>query len=328
MKKYSVFAVISLVGGGLLGTLLFYLHLPLRSPVSSLEVKEYIRILDKYSLSRLQTRAYIASPITLERELSRKPEYIAYLFSFMSDGKRVTGQANIPNVPGKRPVIVMLRGFVDKEIYQTGIGTRPAADVFAKQGYLTLAPDFLGYGESEQESFDTLEARFEKPVTVLNLLASIGSLPKANTQRIGLWGHSNGGQIAITVLEATTSAYPTTLWAPVTMKFPDSILQFVDELPDKGEYLRKILSEFHERYEDREYSIDGAVENIASPIQLHQGTKDESVPTKWSQDFSQRLKELKKTVQYFEYPGENHNFGHGAWQTVVNRDLEFFKKNL
>lgn len=308
---------------------LFYLtRLPLRSPVSSLVVTEYHRILDKYSFSRLQSRTYQPTQITLERVIVKKPEYTAYLFSFLSDGKRVTGQLNLPHTPGKKPVILMIRGFVDKDEYKTGVGTRPAAEYFAQHGYITIAPDFLGYGESDPESLDVFESRFEKPVTVLNLLASILTLQQADSKKIGIWGHSNGGQIAISVLEISKLPYPTTLWAPVTMKFPDSILQFVDELPDKGEYLRKQLDIFHERYTDVDYSIDQYLENLTAPLQLHQGTKDESVPVSWSLAFVEKVKALKKPVTYFQYQGENHNFGRGQWTMVVQRDLAFFAQQL
>ncbi len=311
------------------GSLVFYLtHLPLRSPVNSLIVTEYHRILDKYSFSRLQSRTYQPTHIALERIIAKKPEYTAYLFSFLSDGKRVTGQLNLPNAPGKKPVIMMIRGFVDKDQYKTGVGTRPAAEYFAQHGYITIAPDFLGYGESDQESSDVLESRFEKPVTVLNLLASIPTLQQVNPKKIGIWGHSNGGQIALSVLEISRKAYPTTLWAPVTMKFPDSILQFVDELPDKGDYLKTQLDIFHERYADADYSIDQYLDAIAAPLQLHQGTKDESVPIAWSLTFVEKVKALKKPVRYFQYEGENHSFGRGQWSTVVQRDLAFFAQHL
>ena len=314
------------------GAFLFYLtRQPLRSPVSSLEITEYHRILDKYSFSRLQSRTYQPTQITLERVITKKPDYTAYLFSFLSDGKRVTGQLNLPttpNAPGKKPVIVMIRGFVDKDQYKTGVGTRPAAEYFAQHGYITIAPDFLGYGESDQESYDVFESRFEKPVTVLNVLASIPTLQQADPKRIGIWGHSNGGQIAISVLEIGKQAYPTTLWAPVTMKFPNSILQFVDELPDKGAYLKGQLDIFHERYADMDYSIDQYLDDITAPLQLHQGTKDESVPVSWSLAFVEKVKALKKPITYFQYEGEDHNFDRGKWPLVVLRDLAFFEQHL
>ncbi len=57
----------------------------------------------------------------------------------------MTGRLTIPVGEGKFPIILMLRGYVDQEIYETGIGTKNAANYFSANGYITVAPDFLGY---------------------------------------------------------------------------------------------------------------------------------------------------------------------------------------
>ena len=59
-----------------------------------------------------------------------------------------------------------IRGYVDKEEYKTGVGTKNAAAVFAKNGYITIAPDFFGVAGSDDELVDTWTARFEKPMLV------------------------------------------------------------------------------------------------------------------------------------------------------------------
>ena len=78
----------------------------------------------------------------------------------------------------------MLRGYADKEIYQPGIGTKKAATVYADNGFITLAPDFLGYGTSGPEPENEIEARLIKPATVLQLLASISNLSMADPENI------------------------------------------------------------------------------------------------------------------------------------------------
>ncbi len=314
--------------GGVVALYVYWLKLPLTLPVGSLDVIEYHRTLDRYTFDRLAKRTFLPSQIKIEKTLTKNAQFTASLFSIMVDGKRVTGQINIPMGSGKFPVIVMQRGYVDKEIYQTGVGTRKAAEVYAKHGYITIAADFLGYGGSDAESNDVFEARFEKPVTMLTILASLETLPQADVKKVGLWGHSNGGQITLSVLEITGKSYPTVLWAPVTMKFPDSFLQYVDELPDKGAYLKRQLDVFHERYVDEDYSISAHLDDIKVKIQLHQGTADDAVPLEWSNVFVQQMKKLGTEVEYFTYVGEDHNFSKGTWGKVVERDIVFFEKNL
>lgn len=317
-----------LLVGFFIGGYIYWLQLPLTLPVGSLDVLQYHRILDQYTFDRLSQRTFTPSPIRIEKITTKKPEYTVSLFSIVVDGKRVTGQIHIPTSAGKHPVLVMQRGYVDKEIYQTGIGTRKAAEVYAKHGYITIAADFLGYGGSDSESNDVFEARFEKPVTVLTILASLGTLPQADTSRVGLWGHSNGGQITLSVLEISGRAYPTVLWAPVTLKFPDSFMQFTDDLLDKGAYLKHQLDIFHERYVDEEYSIDAHLDRIQATVQVHQGTADDAVPPAWSDAFVRKMKAIDRAIEYFTYVSEDHNFSKGAWGKVVERDVAFFEKNL
>lgn len=307
------------------------------SPLASSEnLNLESRSLDEFSFDSLKSREYQGSPIILERVLDQRSEYTAYLFSYQSDGRKVTGQANIPlpqEGSEKMPVIVMLRGFVDRDIYQTGIGTRNAARVFVENGYVTLAPDFLGYGESDPPEDDVWWERLNKPVQVMNLLASLESLSQIDTSRVGLWGHSNGGQIALSVLEISGKDYPTTLWAPVSKPFPYSILYYTDEFDDQGLHLRYELAEFERLYDVNKYSISEYFDLIQSPIQLHQGTADDAVPVRWSNELAESLRDLGVEVNYFVYPEAGHNMVEsnsirGSWNTVVERDVEFYEREL
>jgi len=283
--------------------------------------------LEKYSFENLKKREYQGSEIKLEKVLQEENFYTSYLFSFQSDGKKVTGMFNMPKKQGKLPVIVMLRGYADDEIYFTGLGTRKGAGVFAENGFITLAPDFLGFGGSDTSSTDILEARFERPITVLNLLASIKNLPQADPNKIFLWGHSNGGQIALSVLEINKKAIPTVLWAPVTKGFPESVLQYMGEMDDQGLKVKKAIDDFQNLYDSNYYSIDHYWHDVQTTIQVHQGTADEYIKTEWTDSFVQTLKALGKNVTYYKYPRNNHNLSRD-WDTVVARDLQFFKKMM
>ena len=281
----------------------------------------------KYSFENLKQRGYQGSEIKLEKIIKKEDKYTSWLFSFQSDGQKVTGMLNLPQKQGKMPVIVMLRGYADDTIYFTGLGTRKAAGVLAENGFITLAPDFLGFGGSDTASADILEARFEKPITVLNLLVSIKNLSQADENKIQIWAHSNGGQIALSVLEISQKPIPTVLWAPVTKGFPESVLQYMTDLDDQGLKVKKSIDDFVVLYEEKNYSIDNYWNDIKASLQVHQGTADEYIDTEWTDSFVQTLKGLGKNVTYYKYPKNDHNFSRD-WDLVVQRDLQFFKKNL
>ncbi|MDD4924808.1 MAG: prolyl oligopeptidase family serine peptidase [Dehalococcoidales bacterium] len=294
--------------------------------------------LDRYSFPALAESRFTAAPIKVGAEIDKTDEYQAYFFYYLTEEKqRISGQLTLPLSGQKLPLLLMLRGYVDKEYYFTGLGTRSGAMFFAKNGFVVLAPDFLGFGQSDEESADILLNRFRRPETVLSLLASLKNLNQAladkgleisvDEEKIFLWGHSNGGQIALSVLEITGQSYPTTLWAPVTKAFPESVLQYASEFEDSGRKVISAIDEFSKNYDCSLYSIASYYERINSPLQLHQGTGDTSVAMSDTDLFVERLKELDKTITYYKYPADDHNLKEN-WDLVVERDLEFFRKFL
>lgn len=298
------------------------------------------RPLEKYYFDNLSKREYNQGQINLEKEYTPPSMYYepidevkTWLFSYQSDGKKVSGMANIPDSCTENnpcPVVVMLRGYVDNEIYFTGIGTHKAAGIFAKNGFITLAPDFLGFGESDYPDKDVLKARFTRPITVLNLLSSVSQWPKAKGKKQFLWGHSNGGQIALSVLEITEQKIPTTLWAPVTKGFPQCITHYMDNYEDLDKAGKKLfdqINDYQQNYSAEKVSIDQYWDKINAPIQLHQGGLDQWVPVKWPEEFVNQMRLRGKNVSYYYYPESDHNLKQD-WEKVVERDLSFFKKNL
>jgi dipeptidyl aminopeptidase/acylaminoacyl peptidase len=290
--------------------------------------------LEKYTIENLAISELEEGNIQIEEVISEENDFTSYLFSLefkpsLKDReiKKVTGQLNIPTEKGGYPIIVMFRGYVDQEIYETGIGTRKSAAVFAQNGFITIAPDFLGYADSDIQAENIFESRFQTYTAALSILRSLDSIPDWDGINIFLWGHSNGGQIALTVLEITGNNYPTVLWAPVTKSFPYSILYYTDESEDKGKYIRRELAKFENLYDVEQYSIDNYLERINAPIQLHQGTSDNAVPLGWTNEFADVLNDLEKEISYYTYPGANHNMI-PAWDTVVGRNLVFFSKYL
>lgn len=300
------------------------------SPVSDKPEQTVIdaRPLEKYAISSLAMRSFGAE-INLDEAIATAAAFQSRKFHFDSDGKRVTGLAHIPlDCDGvkKCPTIIQLRGYADPAVYTSGYGTYRSAEEFARQGFISLAPDFLGYGGSASPSADVFEARFETYTTALNLAAAAEVWERGNGQ-VGLWGHSNGGHIALTILEISGKEYPTVLWAPVTAGFPYSILFYMDANEEGDKNLRKKLTEFEDKYDANKYNLLNYLERINAPIQLHQGGEDVSVPVQWNRSLTAKLRKLDKEINYFEYPLADHNLL-PDWNTVVERSSDFYKREF
>lgn len=267
-----------------------------------------------YTIPQLREHAYSTRTIEIKKELSKNEDFTSYLFTYNPLGKKMSGQLNVPTtVTADTPVIVMIRGFVPLEIFSTGVGTKNAAVVFSRNGFITIAPDFFGYGESDPEPKDSWQTRFEKPIAIIELIKTIreNGTPTAEektelhtTQKIGIWGHSNGGQIAMTTLVTMQESIPTSLWAPVLAPFPYSVLYFTDEDPDEGKGMRIWLSQLEDDYELREFSFTQYLDGLVAPFQVQHGTADDAAPYIWSDEFvakvvneNKRRADLKKVIE-------------------------------
>lgn len=276
---------------------------PLLSRINSDIQEEPELPLLQFSIKRLQEYSFTPSTLQLLEKTEETTEYQRYTFAYTSTQRTITGQLTVPtevrNDTQEHHAIVMLRGYVPQSIYDHGVGTRNAAAAYAQAGFVTIAPDFLGYGQSDPEPEDSWESRFIKPIHVIELMKGIQEsgvpidLDDAETvievESLGLWGHSNGGQIALSVLEILEEPIPTTLWAPVTAPFPYSILFFSDEHDDEGKGMRTYLTQFEQLYDVFDFSVTQHLESLRGPILIHHGTSDEAALVQWSQEFMSKI---------------------------------------
>lgn len=301
--------------------------------------------LEIYSIENLSKADISTGKLTIDDLLFDNEYYSSYKFLYTfhpnpvkKETKTTSGLINIPkNNIQNSAYLLLIRGYVDQESYVTGTGTKRVGEFYAQKGFVTIAPDFLGYGTSDKESENIFESRFQTYTTVLSLLKIV---EKYSTDRslivsgqeidlptpkspVFLWGHSNGGQIALTVLEITGKQYPTSLWAPVSKPFPYSILFYTDESDDRGKLIRKELSEFEKYYDVEEYSLTNYISRIKAPIILHQGSKDTAVPESWSVNLYNILRKNKINVNYITLEEADHNMN-PFWSRAVSEDYQFF----
>jgi dipeptidyl aminopeptidase/acylaminoacyl peptidase len=317
-------------------------HLPKSSKNPIAEVRPTPLL--NYSIENLSKTNFETPNIEIGKLIKEYPKFSSYEFSFsfdptLSNGpkKKVTGLVNIPHGSGPFPLVVMFRGYVDQKLYTTGTGTQHAGEVFANNGYITIAPDFLGYGNSDSESGNIFESRFQTYVTAVTLLKSVNQpsfakATKGDGRNIFIWGHSNGGQVALTTLEILGISDPdligaTVLWAPVSKPFPFSILFYTDESDDHGKLIRNELSKFESDYDVEKFSLTNYLDKIKAPIQLNQGTLDDAVPLSWSVLLNKELKSASVSAELIKYPSADHNLTPG-WNLAVENALIFFKKHI
>ncbi len=292
--------------------------------------------LEKYDFDNLRSRRPEASEMVFlgkikEVEERRKGgaagKWETKKFKFKSQGKWISGMVNMPMTAEskKRPAVIMIRGYAEKEGYYTGSGSWRVADRLAEAGMITVGLDFLGFGDSDEEAMDMLEARFEKVPNVIDLIETVKKMETVDDEKIGIWAHSNGGQIALSVLEVTGGQYPTVLWAPMTNPFPQSVLETTADDPDS--VVKKTVDKFLREYDARRYAFENYYQWVEAPVQIHQGTADQWCREEWQREVVDRLGQLGKEAELYVYEGDDHNLSEN-WEEAVEKSLEFFEDEL
>ncbi len=285
----------------------------------------------KYSIEEIENYDIQEGKMEIKEEIEEKDNFTSFNFEFYFnpnlDGKtskKTSGMINIPKKEGKYPLVIMIRGYVDPKNYKTGVGSKNLSYFLTERGFITISPDFLGYAQSDKEAQNIFESRFQTYTTVISLIESLDQIEKWDGKNLFLWGHSNGGQIALYTLEATKKDLPTVLWAPVSAPFPYSILYYTIESEDKGKFIRRELAKFEENYDVDKFSIINYFDRINTKIEIHQGGNDDAVPVNWSENLYKALTNLKKDVKYHFYPNADHNL-RPDWNEAAFKTFEFYK---
>lgn len=296
------------------------------------------------TIAAMRQKNYPGSDIVIEQTLPDGSNYHQYLSSYMSDGLRIYALLTVP--VGEKPtrgwpVIVFNHGYITPQSYQTFPTSGQYATyypVFSSAGYIVFKPDYRGNGSSQGSP----QGAYYSPAYAtddLNAIASIKKYKDANPAKIGVWGHSMGGNITLRdVVVNTKDIKAAVVWGGVVGSYTD-LLGWHDptyrpsayELSLRNRYRQNLINQYGTPDKNPQFwnSIDPTnfVQDITTPIQLHAGEADEEVPPAFSQHLYDKLKGAGKTVELYTYPGANHNISQG-FSLAMQRSLLFFDTYL
>ncbi len=325
---------------------LYFKNQPLALPVLNIEISEP-KIEDiPLSIEAMRKKQYPGSDIIIEEELASGSNYYRYIASYLSDGLKIYGLLTIPfATPPENgwPAVIFNHGYIRPSSYQTTNNYRLYTDAFSKNGYVLFKPDYRGHGSSKGDP----ESAYYSPayaIDALNALASLKKYPSVNPEKIGMYGHSMGGNVVLrSMVVNTTDIKAAVIWGGVVGSYQDLLNNWrrrpnaIDSPTLEEQTMRtRYRQQFTEKYGTPEtkpeiwQAIDPVyfTGDINTPIQLQTGSDDQDVPPEFSSKLKDILENSAKTVEYYNYPGGDHLISSPNFNLAMQRSLDFFDRYL
>lgn len=295
------------------------------------------------SVEVMRKASYPGSDIIIEQVLEPRSNYNRYIASYKSEGLKIYALLTVPNGEKPKngwPIIIFNHGYIPPTQYRTTEKYIAYTDAFSRNGYIVFKPDYRGNGDSEGQP----EGAYYSPayaIDDLNAIASIKKYKDADPSKIGVWGHSMGGNISLRDLVVDPKDIKAAvIWGGVVGTYDDLINNWqrrvsfrpsAQELALRNRNRQNFIARYKTPSENPNFwnSIDPNyfLEDITASIQLHTGDGDEEVPIDFSQKLYDKLKNLGKTVEYYNYPGDDHNISQNL-SLALQRSVEFFDNHL
>ncbi|OGH10864.1 MAG: peptidase [Candidatus Levybacteria bacterium RIFCSPHIGHO2_01_FULL_36_15] len=294
------------------------------------------------SIEYMRRQEYPGSEIVIEQTLPSGSSYSSYIASYKSDGLKLYALFTIPFGEKPKngwPVIVFNHGYIPPAEYRNTERYVAYTDAFSRNGYIVFKPDYRGHGNSEGNPEGAYYSS-AYTIDVLNAVSSIKRYKDADSDRIGMWGHSMGGSITLRSMVVNDDIKAGVIWAGVVASYEDMAKNWRRSTPwvpsQREQAIRRPGRQMLiDKYGDfdanpnfwNSISPISFVRDISGPVQIHHGTADESVPLLFSQRLNEALKNARKEVEMFTYPEDDHNISANLY-TALQRSVEFFDKKL
>lgn len=301
--------------------------------------------LNPLSIVSMRSASYPGSKIEILEELSNGTNYKQSVVSYKSDGLTIRALLTVPTTPKPKdgyPVVIFNHGYIPPTEYKTTERYLTYVDGFARNGYVVLKSDYRGHGSSEGNP----EGAYFSPaytVDVLNGLNSIKQLDYVDKNNIGMWGHSMGGSITQRIVVIDPSIKAAVIWGGVVGSYEDLFRDWWSKrrtpspMPRNNEMnatrpsRQLFIQQFGEPTSTNEFwnsiSATSYMQYLTTPIELHHGITDETVPYQLSQDYYDKLKKANKEVDVYFYEGNDHNISQ-SFNLAMQRSIAFFDKHL
>ena len=145
-----------------------------------------------------------------------------------------------------------------------------------------------------------------------------------------------GGYLTLRAMVVTKDIRAGCIWAGVVGTYAEiADLWFSRQVNGTGEEAQSWRDEFFGKNGTPEMnpifwdaiSATSYLKDLSGPIQLHHADADTDVPISLSRKLNERIRAANRSVELFEYKGDNHNLS-ANFEKVMDRSISFFQRYL
>ncbi|AHB40281.1 MAG: hypothetical protein UV83_C0001G0311 [candidate division WWE3 bacterium GW2011_GWE2_43_18] len=287
----------------------------------------------------------------IEEELTDGSNYKRYIASYASEGNKVYGLLTVPKEtpPDKGfPAIVFNHGYIPPTQYVTTQNYASYVDYLAKNGFVVFKIDFRGNGRSEG---DPSGSYFSSAYTI-DAVSAVKSLQKydvINAEKIGMWGHSMGGNVVLRSMLVSEGIKAGVIWAGAVYSYADFAKYGISDnsyvhkpyetREGRQEQNREISAEVQKIKTEPDkidfsndfwsaISLTKNIKYLSGALQIHHAIDDNVVNIGYTRDLEEVLKNAGKDYSVYEYEGGGHNIVFPYYDIAMQRTVEFYKEKL
>ncbi len=294
------------------------------------------------SIEAMRKQEYPGSDIVIEQTLTPGANYRRYIASYQSEGLKIYALLTVPMGQKPKtgwPVIIFNHGYIPPAQYRTTERYVGYVDAFARNGYIVFKSDYRGHASSEGRAAGGYGSP-DYTIDVLNAVSSIKQYNDADPNRIGMWGHSMGGAVTLRAMVVSKDIKAGVIWAGVVASYPDLFTKW--HRPSSGStptpspssgfsrrWRNDLVAQYGTPDQNPQFwasiSPNSFLSDLSGPMQLHHDMADHEVPFEFSETLSQQIKQAAKTVEFYSYPGDDHNLAN-SFGIAMQRSIQFFDK--
>lgn len=261
-----------------------------------------------------------------EPEISGDLEQRKNVF-FDRDGLKIYGQLHLPEGEGPFPTVIIVSGQTASYDYYTD-----EAETFAENGIAALTFDCIGAVGRSQSSGEITDYSVLTEAKDLNaVLDSMGKLPKVDTGKLFLWGHSLGGLVSTYIGCSRPDDICGLMLAEPSFVYPDAaraLCPDLSEVPDVVTDTRMFGSVVGKIFVTDMASLDifSMMPDCDRDAEIYLGTVD--CLGSGYHEYFERAVTLFPSAKIVDLEGADHYFQHEDGERLMEKSLAFVKAHL